>query len=87
MTHYIEFESLPDYPKEYISKSVLRCIEKDGLIEPLIILPDGNIHPMHREHFMAFKQIARSLGDKGTKTIIATYWFELSSSEKIEWDI
>lgn len=82
MTTVIPFTDLPEYSDIVPSKRLVEVMLKQGLIEPLVVMPDGNVHENDRELFEAFKQAARSHGEGGTKTVIVCYWADMTDDER-----
>lgn len=69
--HYIDLIDLPRYPNAYLSKRLLKIVEKDGLIVPLIYDDRiSEIHECDQDRFMAFRRIAESSGDKGATNVL-----------------
>lgn len=85
MTTLVKFIDFPLYPEEYISKRLITHLKTDGLIEPLIVMPGGNIHTHDRARYMAFRQLAEAIGE--VDTIIVCYWNEMSQEEKAEFPL
>ena len=81
MTTLVKFATLPRYPDICPSKRLIAVLERDGLIEPLVIR-DGEIIPEHQERFETFCRIAESYGTEGTDSIIAVYWDQLDANEQ-----
>jgi len=80
----VKFKELPIYKDIWVSKQMKAVISRQGLIEPLTIMPDGNIYEYDRERYMAFRNLAEGLGEGGTDTIIAVYLTDLSEEEKLD---
>ena len=81
MTTIVKSSTLPTYPDEYVSRTMIKIIKTQGLIEPILVLPDNSIHPYYRERYMAFRKIAK------VDDIIICYWEDLDKYEKQEYPI
>lgn len=89
MVHYLMLADLPRYDDVYVSKGLKSVVTEQGLIEPIVIMPDGEVFEHHRKIYMAFRQLVDEAaarmqsGDKSpTDTIICAYWAELSKDEQ-----
>jgi len=82
MIHYLPITDFPNYDV-HVSKKLLATVDRQGLIEPLVVMPDGSIYKYHQELFMAFKQSvsSRIIADRATH-IIAVYWTDLTPNER-----
>ena len=77
---YYNITNFNSYPNIYVSKGIINAVKKDGLIVPLLLISDTEIHPNSIERFEAFRRIAISLKN-GAKTIIGVKISELSKEE------
>lgn len=69
----IKYIPVGDIPIPYeipVSKAVLKVVEEQGLIEPLVRMPDGTIHWKHQEYMEAFRMLCSS--DR-TNVIVVDY--------------
>lgn len=74
---YIPVKDIP-VSEVTVSPKVIAVIIKQGLIEPLVRMPDGTIHPHHQQHMEAF----RSLTTHITSTVIIVDWEDLTPNER-----
>jgi len=77
---YYPITSFNSYPNMYVSNSVMKTVKKDGLIVPLLLLSETEIHSNSIERFEAFRRLAIN-SKNGAKTIIGVELSELSKEE------
>jgi len=77
---YYNITNFKTYPCMYVSNGVMKAVKKDGLIVPLLLISDHEIHETSIERFEAFRRIASGIKD-GAKTIIGIEISELSEEE------
>lgn len=93
MTKLVKFADLPSYPENSPTKRIVEKYknkEDYRLIEPLVITPDGNIHPQDRNAFELFRAVveaSRAEGVKVTDSIIAVDWADLTEDDKLEYPL
>ena len=78
MAHVVKIDSLKRYPKKYVSKLSLKYIKKDGLITPICVYRNGEVHDFDIERYEAFCRLAV------VDDIIVYYYDELSYEEKLD---
>jgi len=80
---YYPISNFKAYPEAYISSLMLKVVKKDGLIVPLLLLSNTEIHPNSLEKFEAFRRLALESNNEVT-TIIGVEISELSKEELID---
>jgi len=73
------------YPDINISDRMRTVINNQGLITPLVIGKDDEIHWRHREKYMAFVSESKKLETKDIKVLVVHY-NDLTSEEKDEFN-
>ncbi len=89
---YIPISECKRYPKLFISKQLAKTIAKDGLIEPVIRMPNGDFHNSSIECVECFIRLVDEIelrlqastnhGIKAATTIIVVDYADLSANDK-----
>lgn len=94
MPSYIPITQFKRYPDLHISRGLKKAIQNDGLIEPLIRMPNGELHSHSIERAEAFmrevdrinKQLLTNYyGIHAATTLLIVEWDELDDDEKGEY--
>ena len=82
MTEIVAISALqPPADGLYVSRGMRKCIERDGLITPLVFMRDGVVHHSDAERYKAFVERATALGAEGSKTVILVWHDQLTEAD------
>ncbi len=76
------------YPDMHVSKKLSVCLKRDGLIEPLVRMPNGNLHERELERGEAFQRLVDDListGIKATPYLLVCNWNDMTKNEQEEY--
>lgn len=88
MTTYVKISAIERYPDLHVSRQLASAIQRNGLIEPILMADESVVHESSRERSEAFIREVESLKAQGiaaTDSIIVVYWNELDTDEQREY--
>jgi len=81
----IQLSEMAQYKDDIVNVRLLRVIEEQGLIVPILVNEKNEVHEADYDRFIAFRYAAEELKAKGNDEILVCYWSGLDKEEKVEF--